>query len=495
MSEQAEESGRGPAGNTGEAERPRTHDPQVGATLREFMAQGWAARDRAPSADPAAVARTAERRARLSASFPGERLIIPSGPAKVRNNDVDHRFRPDSDHVWLSGSRFPGAVLVLEPVGTSGHDALLFFRPQADRESSMEFWRDGAFGEFWVGRRPDLDEAAAEYGLVTRHIEQLTDHLKGGVPTRVRRGVDPAVDALVPDRDDDGSIDRELVARLSELRLVKDAWEIAQLRAAVDTTVRGFEDCVRELPHAIALRDGPGERWLEGTFWRRARLEGNDVGYHSIVAAGPHATTLHWIDDDGPVRPGDLLLMDMGAETRDLYTADVTRTLPVSGSWSSLQRELYSLELAAADAAIAAVAPGRPFRDYHQAAMAVIAHGLADMGLLPCSAEEALDKDSQLYRRWTLHGSGHMLGLDVHDCGAAPKQAYVEGVLAEGQVLTVEPGLYFQESDLLVPPELRGSGFRIEDDLLVTSDGAELLSAALPREPDAIEEWMGTLTS
>src|SRR5690606_27933361 len=136
-------------------ERPRTHDPQVGAELRAFMARDWAPRAKAPAGDPEAVARTAARRARLSASFPGERLVVPAGPAKVRNDDVDHRFRPASDHVWLSGSMLPGAVLVLEPAGSSGHDALLFLRPQADR-GSTGFWRDGGFGELWVGRRPTL---------------------------------------------------------------------------------------------------------------------------------------------------------------------------------------------------------------------------------------------------------------------------------------------------------------------------------------------------
>jgi Xaa-Pro aminopeptidase len=236
-----------------------------------------------------------------------------------------------------------------------------------------------------------------------------------------------------------------------------------------------------------------GERWIEGTFHRRARASGNDIGYESIVAGGPHATTLHWIENDGPVTPGQLLLLDMGVENSSLYTADVTRTLPVDAVFTADQRHLYDLVLSAQEAGLAAVQPGVPYRDFHVAAMTVLAHGLSDMGLLPCSAEESLEKDSGVYRRWTLHGTGHMLGLDVHDCAAARSESYLDGKLEPGMVLTVEPGLYFQSSDLLVPESLRGIGIRIEDDVLVTDDGCENLSGHLARTADDVEAWMGRL--
>jgi Xaa-Pro aminopeptidase len=202
---------------------------------------------------------------------------------------------------------------------------------------------------------------------------------------------------------------------------------------------------------------------------------------------------LHWIDNTGPITPGELVLLDMGVEGRNLYTADVTRTLPVDGRFTDLQRELYDLVYAAQEAGNRAVKPGVPFTAPHQAAMTVLAHGLDDRGLLPVSVDEALSPDSKVYSRWTLHGTSHMLGMDVHDCGAASPEAYAQGTLAEGMVLTVEPGLYFQEDDLLVPEELRGIGIRIEDDIVVTADGCTNLSASLPREVDAIEEWMGAL--
>jgi Xaa-Pro aminopeptidase len=236
-----------------------------------------------------------------------------------------------------------------------------------------------------------------------------------------------------------------------------------------------------------------GERWIEGTFFRRARAMGNDIGYDSIVGGGRHATTLHWIDNTGPVTPGELLLLDMGVEATTLYTADVTRTIPVSGRYTPLQRDLYSLVLAAQQAGIDAVRPGARYLEPHEAAMTVLAHGLEDLGLLPVSAEEALSPDSKVYARWTLHSTSHMLGMDVHDCAGSRPEAYTQGDLAEGMVLTVEPGLYFQEDDLLVPEEMRGIGIRIEDDILVTADGHRNLSASLPRDPDAVEEWMASL--
>jgi Xaa-Pro aminopeptidase len=283
--------------------------------------------------------------------------------------------------------------------------------------------------------------------------------------------------------------DTELARVLSELRLVKDDWEIAELQGACDITTLGFADSVREWDRVLEH----GERWIEGTFFRRARAMGNDLGYDSIVGGGRHATTLHWIENSGPITPGDLVLLDMGAEASSLYTADVTRTLPVAGTFTPVQRELYGLVLEAQQAGLDAVRPGAAFRAPHEAAMSVLAHGLEDLGLLPVSAEEALSPDSRVYARWTLHGTSHMLGMDVHDCAAADTGIYPGGDLEEGMVLTVEPGLYFQEDDLLVPEELRGIGIRIEDDVVVTVDGVRNLSEALPREPEAVESWMAEL--
>jgi Xaa-Pro aminopeptidase len=281
---------------------------------------------------------------------------------------------------------------------------------------------------------------------------------------------------------------------LAELRLIKDDGELAEIRAAAESTARGFTDVLRERAGALAH----GERWLEGTFWRRARAEGNDVGYSSIVACGAHATTLHWTRNDGPIRDGDLLLLDMGIERRSLYTADVTRTVPVDGQFTPAQRQVYDLVLAAQRAGLAAVRPGADFLAPNRAAMRVIADGLHEWGLLPVGADEVVTDDDSapyagLHRRYTLHNVSHMLGLDVHDCAQARSERYLRGTLETGMVLTVEPGLYFQPDDVSVPPELRGIGVRIEDDVAVTPSGADLLSDQLPHDPADVEAWLAAV--
>lgn len=459
--------------------KTESHDPAVPEKYAAFMRTGWG--DRELDLPPHPVTPwAAARRARLAEMFPGERLVVPAGTFKVRSNDTDYRFRPDTAHTYLSGNQTSDAVLVIED-----GEATLYARPRSPRDTD-EFFRDRQYGELWVGRRPSLHEISSSLDLRTRHIGELSDALSTSAKTRVLRGVDATVDAAVPA---DEGLDRDFARVLSELRLVKDAWELGELTAACDATTLGFEDCVREWDRVLEH----GERWIEGTFFRRARAMGNDIGYDSIVAGGAHATTLHWIDNTGPITPGELVLLDMGVEASTLYTADVTRTFPVDGRFTPLQRDLYSAVLEAQQAGIDAVRPGATFRAAHHAAMGVLAEKLGDLGLLPGTVEEALDPDSKVYSRWTLHGTSHMLGMDVHDCAAAAQEVYPEGDLAEGMVLTVEPGLYFQADDLLVPEELRGIGIRIEDDIVVTADGSHNLSAALPRDPDAIEEWMGSL--
>jgi len=450
---------------TQQAAEPKTegHDPAVPAAYAAFMRTGWGDRELdLPVAEVAGPA--AQRRQRLAEGFPGERLVLPAGTYKVRAYDTDYRFRPDTAHTYFSGNQTSDAVLVVD-----AGESVLYARPRSSRETD-EFFRDRQYGELWAGRRPSLKEISDSLQIEVRHLDEL------------------------PSFDDDRKTrhldtDADLARVASELRLVKDEWEVAQLQEACDITTLGFEDSVREWDRVLEH----GERWIEGTFFRRARAMGNDIGYDSIVGGGKHATTLHWIENSGPITPGELVLLDMGVENRSLYTADVTRTIPVDGRFTDLQRHLYDLVYTAQQAGIEAIRPGQPFRAAHNAAMEVLAHGLADLELLPVPVEEALDPDSRVYARWTLHGTSHMLGMDVHDCGQAAPAAYAEGTLAEGMVLTVEPGLYFQEDDLLVPEELRGVGIRIEDDILVTADGYRNLSAALPRTSADVEEWMGGL--
>ncbi len=454
-----------------------THDPKRPAKLLEFMITGWADREVAlPSLGVAAPYR-AERRARLAAQFPGEVLVIPSGGFKVRANDTDFRFRPGSDFSWLVGSHEPDSVLVLDAKGQA-----TLYQAQAWDRTTTAFFTDRN-GELWVGPRPSLDAVSAELGIATRPLEEL-EKLQG-TAVRALRGFDAKAQGLFESAEDK---DKELATWLSEARLVKDAWEVQQLQEAVDATVKGFEDVVRALPQAQAT----SERWAEGVFGLRARVEGNDVGYGSICAAGSHACTLHWTDNDGEVKGGDLFLLDMGVEGKELYTADVTRTLPVNGTFTPRQREVYDLVYRSQEAALAQCRPGASFLDPHNAAMKVLAEGLEAMGIIE-SAAEVLHEDDKRYSRWTLHGVSHMLGLDVHDCAEARGEMYREGTLQPGYVLTVEPGLYFQPDDLLVPEDLRGLGVRIEDDVLITETGYVNLSAALPRDPDGVEAWMASL--
>ncbi|MEA5052910.1 MAG: M24B family metallopeptidase, partial [Propionicimonas sp.] len=229
----------------------------------------------------------------------------------------------------------------------------------------------------------------------------------------------------------------------------------------------------------------------EGMFGLHARHQGNAVGYDTSAAGGEHATTLHWIDNDGDLAPGDLLLLDAGVEIESLYTADITRTLPVSGTFTPAQRTVYQAVLEAQQAGIDAARPGAKFSDVHNAAIAVLARHRAEWGMLPVSAEQSLDPvEGGQHRRWMVHGTSHHLGLDVHDCALARNENYRGGVLKPGMVITVEPGLYFKSTDLLVPEEFRGIGVRIEDDIAITADGAEILSAHLPRHPDEVEAWI-----
>ncbi|MGL5857133.1 MAG: aminopeptidase P family protein [Angustibacter sp.] len=526
-------------------EQPKSTDHRSRPTseaFKRFIASGWGSSpDGLPALAEAARWTPARRRA-VSDAFPGDRLVVPAGGLKVRSNDTDHPFRPHSAFAHLTGlgaDREPDAVLVLEPrdggatTEGAGHDAVLYFRPRAGRDAE-EFYADPRYGELWVGARPSLTEIEAELGIATRHLDEAPAAITkdvGAVRVRIVRDADRDLTALVDqtrasakdltsaaavtdaaagadvssDTDDHCGDhehcgdqhcgdqhcgDHELARVLSELRLVKDEWEVGQLRLACAATAQGFASIARTLPHAV--RHGRGERLVEGQFALVARHLGNDVGYASIAASGEHANTLHWIRNDGEVRDGDLILIDAGVEVESLYTADVTRTLPVNGRFSDAQREVYQAVLDAQQAGLAAVRPGNRFKDVHAAAIRVIAERLDAWGLLPdgVDVETTLSDQGGYHRRWMIHGTSHHLGIDVHDCAQARREQYLGARLRPGMVLTVEPGLYFRGDDELVPARLRGIGVRIEDDVLVTEDGCENLSAALPRDPDDVEAWL-----
>jgi Xaa-Pro aminopeptidase len=461
-----------------------SYDFEPPEALVDFMSSGWIDRPVAREVHPEA-ARFAQRRETLAEAYPGTYLILPAGCEHVRANDTFFRFRPSSDFAYLTGGGEPRAVLVLEPLGAR-HRSLLFV-PEHNR-GKAEFFTDRVHGELWVGRHRGVEESRAYYGVdecrplqaLMPYLEELRDAKHS---RRLSRSHDDEIDRLF----EAGSGDDEFAEHLSEMRLIKDDYELAELRRACAISKLGFEDVIR------VMHGAKTEREIEAAFWSRARIDANDTGYLTIAAAGDHACTLHWTRNDGALRSDALLLLDAGVECNSLYTADITRTLPISGRFSSEQRLIYELVWEAQRAGIEAVVAGNEFLEPNRRAIRVLAEGLIDLGILKGSLDEALDPDRLFHRRYTLHGVSHMLGLDVHDCANARVQEYRYGTLREGMVLTVEPGLYFQPDDATVPERFRGIGVRIEDDVAVTASGPENLSASLPSRADAVEGWIAAL--
>ena len=476
--------------NNEKALEVRTHDIPIADAMTEFMKEGWAPSPLTGVNPHPSIPFTKIRREKLSKQYPGSRLIFPSGSLKIRSNDSDYPFRAHSAYSWFTGivasDCVPDSLFVMEPNG-AGHDALLFIHPRSPRNND-EFYKNARHGEFWIGRRMTLEETETKYELKVHQIESIEEFLANKKETLIIRGEDKKLDQLVTESEEK---EKEFLNFTSLMRIVKDQYEIDEMQKAIDASVRGFADMVRVFPAATSVVRG--ERVIESAFYGRARLEGNENGYPSIVASGAHACVLHWIKNDGDVLPGDLILIDAGVEVESHYTADITRTFPVNGTFTEAQRKIYMIVYKAQQAGIAAVKPGAKFKDFHNACMVEIARGAAELGVLPVSVEESLKPESGLHRRWQFHGSGHHLGIDVHDCAHARKEQYAEAVLEAGMILTVEPGFYIQPDDTLFPEEYRGIGVRIEDDILVTESGAKILSNALPRHPDEVEAYMAKL--
>jgi Xaa-Pro aminopeptidase len=409
------------------------------------------------------------RRETIAKKLSGKVLVIAAGEMKTRSNDTEYRYRAHTAFSYLTGwgsEAVPGSILVIDARAETSFSTL-YFLPTAGRETD-EFFANPAIGEFWVGARPGLQEVSEILDIQTASIHDFKKNIK-----ELGKYLDLE--------------SKKLVTAASTMRFVKDAYEISQMREAVNVTISGFGDIARSLPKASA--SARGERVVETAFYSRARQDGYELGYDTIAAAGPNACTLHWTRNDGEAHNGDLILVDAGVELNSLYTADITRTIPINGKYTQAQKRVYDAVLEASDAAFAAAKPGAKFRDIHNAAMQVIARKVAEFGLLPVTAEESLLPENQHHRRFMVHGTSHHLGMDVHDCAQAKREHYQDGILEPGMIFTIEPGLYFHKNDLLVPEELRGIGVRIEDDVLVTSEGVENLSVALPRTTEGIEAW------
>ena len=403
---------------------------------------------------------TAARRRRLQARLAGAGALFAAGRAPERTPTIAYAFRPDSDFFYLTGLREPEAVLWV------GREATVAFVRPRDRAA-----------EGWTGRRLGVEEAPAALGVDAAYpLDELVDRLpelaKGH--EALCYGVGGALDAAVLPLVAGAAGPATLVhprAVLHGLRLVKSEEEIAALRAAAAATAAGFAAAV------AAIAPGSTERRVRAALEHGFLARGADgPAYGSIVATGANATVLHHQDEGAPLEAGQLLLIDAGAEV-GCYACDVSRTYPVSGAFTPLQRQVVDLVLRAQAAALDALVPGAVADAYHARADLALAEGLVALGVL--QGEPAALVAAGRHKPYTRHRAGHFLGLDTHDVGGAMAAV----TLAPGMVLTVEPGLYFAPDDEAIPAALRGLGVRIEDVALITVEGATWLTDAIPREP------------
>jgi Xaa-Pro aminopeptidase len=415
-------------------------------------------------------------------------LAIPAGVLKVRANDCFYPFRPYSAFAHLTGlgqDYEPQAVLLIE-----SETSAQLFTPSPKDYSTPEYFKNADAGSFWTGDRPTPEDFERFTRLPSRDLSELAPVLEK-LPIDVVgiAGIDPQLDLLLGETNRDPALSSALAEILtqcaSELRLIKDEFELQQLQTAVNFSKLGFENVIRHIPEI--LESPRSERLVEAKFHEIARVYGNAEGYDTIVGGGADATTLHWMRNNHAVRPDDLLLLDAGVELDSLYTADITRTIPLNGKFSDLQAHVYDIVLEAADAAFAIAEPGQRFSELNAAAFAVIEKRIAELGVkLPGDQPSA-------FRRWIVHGISHHLGLDVHDCAKARAEMYYDAQLQPGMCFTIEPGLYFKTADQLVPDELKGIGVRIEDNVHVTENGLESFSCDIPRTAADVEAWIRNL--
>ena len=407
-------------------------------------------------------------------------IVLAAGHEAARNNDVDHEYRQPSTFWYLTGFDEPDAVAVLRPGSDTPYT--LFVRPY-----------DPTF-EIWVGHRAGVQGAVGALGANAAYaVDQLDDQLPQLLAdydtVHYALGSDDRVDgiisSLVKRRRGMAQRGAKPVRRIEDptpiidlMRQIKTDEEIALLQHAIDITAHGFAAAMRTA--APGVHEYEGQAALEGPF---RQLGSPRNGYPSIVAGGSNACVLHYIRNRDPLGPEDLLLIDAGAEY-GFYTADVTRTWPVSGKFTPPQRAIYELTLESQRRAIADVKPGVGFDDVHRTATRALVQGLIDLDIMSGSVDGIMEQQS--YRDYYMHATSHWLGLDVHDCGPYRDDSG-QVRLRPGMVLTIEPGLYFGPQAKQAPDIYQGIGIRIEDDVLVTEDGCRVLSEGIPKDPDELE--------
>ncbi len=428
----------------------------------------------------------AGNRARLLAELkkmgPGTVAVIKSMPVQHRNGDWFHAYRQDSDFYYLTGVEEQEAVAILD----ADHDKpySLYVRARNPRREAYDGPRLGTEGALKTGADRSEVLPGAERSIQTAVQKAQRVLLICNFDEDFRRKV---LDWTFPQGSDNNhaSYKRVLVDGrnlVGEMRLIKQPAEVEMLQRAVDVSVAGHVAAMKATPRAM------NEGEIAGAFEGAARsLGARFLGYDTIAGAGGNSCILHYPYNDQSLEKGSIFLMDAGAEV-GFYTADVTRTWPVSGTFSKEQRALYDLALKAQDAAIALCLPGRKHHEGLDAAMRILSDGLVDLGIL--KGEKAEVFKSGAWERYTLHGISHWIGLDVHDTGSYQVGMGKRGgqrVLEPGMVLTVEPGLYIPKEAKDVDAKWWGIGVRIEDDILITPQGNRNLSEKLPRKPEAIE--------
>lgn len=437
------------------------------------------------------IALHASRRRIFLDQMAGGAALIPTAVPRMRSRDTDYRFRPDSDFYYLTGFKEPGAALLLLPEGGPGplasHHVVAFVQPKDPH------------AEVWHGRRLGADAAPAILGVDAAYpIDQLEEvlarYLTGVPQLYYGLGTYPEHDAMVlrllPQLGNrhvqpPGSFIAPATI-LHEMRLRKDPTEARAMRRAAAITAEGYREAI------AAIRPGGMEYEVEAALTHAyRRLGGDGHAYNPIVAGGDNATILHYNENDMPLCDGDLILIDSGAEY-DYYACDITRTYPINGRFSPAQRAIYELVLEAQRESLTLMKVGHHVKSYHERAIEVLTAGLVRLGLLKGEPAELIAKES--FKQFYMHGTGHYLGLDTHDVGryknAATKDNRSDGqwrALEPGMVLTCEPGLYIAKGTPGIDPAFYGIGVRIEDDVLITETGQEILTAEVAKDVAAIE--------
>ena len=421
-----------------------------------------------------------ERRQALSQHAQGSAVIVAAHPEFIRNNDVSHSYRQDSNMFYLTGFEEPESILVFRPGLTP--ETILFVRP---KDVERETWDGFRYGPEGTEREYKVDKAY----LISDFDKMIVDLLKPVDRIYYRWNIsrefdDKMMNVLDRVRSSMGRTGRghlpvmDSWELIGELRLKKSAYEIETMRKACEISAKGHIEALR------FTKPGVNERHVHGVLVGKFLMEGaTREGYGTIVASGAAATTLHYVFNDQPCRDGDLLLIDAGAEYQ-YYTGDITRTFPVNGKFTPVQKRVYQHVLDIQKKIMSEIKPGMLFKSMQERTIEALTDVMIELGLLKGSRASLIE--SLAFKKYYPHGVGHWLGMDVHDCGlhvlnGEPRKLEI------GMAFTVEPGLYIPADDLTAPAELRGIGIRIEDNVVVTATGHENLTVLAPKEVSELE--------